>query len=96
VSEDGCASGVQPFVAIGMVKVPMRVDEVRDGLGTNPGESVSNLWASTGKAGIDQQFTVSTGKNRDVPTDPQQNAYIAAELLDRDFIGCCCLSCCLY
>src|SRR5215510_12275227 len=96
VSEDGCASRVQPFVAVGMVKVPMRVDEVLDGLGTNPGESVGNLWASTGKTGIDQQLTVSTGKNRDVPTGPQQNAYIGAELLDRDFIGCGCPSGCLY
>jgi len=74
----------------------MRVDEVLDGLGTNPGQSVSNLWASTGKSGIDQQLTVSTGKNRDVPTAAQQNAYIAAELLDRDFIGGGCPSCCLY
>jgi hypothetical protein len=96
VRKNGRANRVQPFVAIGMVKVPMRVDEVLDGLGTNPGERVSNLWASTGKAGIDQQLTVSTGQNRDVPTGPQQNAYIAAELLDRDFIGCGCLSCRLY
>src|SRR5215471_20700759 len=94
VGKNGRPNRVQPFVAVGMVKVPMRVDEVLDGLGTNPGESVSDLWASTGKAGIDQQLTVSTGKNRDVPTAAQQNAYIAAELLDRDFIGGVCPSCC--
>jgi hypothetical protein len=29
------------------------------------------LWASTGKAGIDQRLTVSTGKNCDVPAGPQ-------------------------
>src|SRR5215470_12462365 len=54
VSENGRANRVQPFVAIGMVKVPMRIDEVLDGLGTNPDQSVTNLWACTGKAGIDQ------------------------------------------
>src|SRR6516162_1065524 len=34
LSEDGCTSRVQPFVAVGVVEVPVRVDEVPDGIGT--------------------------------------------------------------
>ena len=35
LSEDCCSSGLQPFVAVGMVKVPMRVDQVLDGVGAD-------------------------------------------------------------
>jgi hypothetical protein len=35
VSENNCARRVQPFVAIGVVKVPMRVDEVLDRIGAD-------------------------------------------------------------
>ena len=35
VSENNCARGVQLFVAIGVVKVPMRVDEVLDRIGAD-------------------------------------------------------------
>jgi hypothetical protein len=35
VSENGCTRGVQPFVAIGVVKVPMRVDQVLDWVGAD-------------------------------------------------------------
>ena len=35
VRENNCTRGVQPFVAIGVVKVPMRVDEVLDRIGAD-------------------------------------------------------------
>src|ERR1700758_818152 len=31
LSDDLCASGMQPFVAGGMIEVPVRIDQVRDG-----------------------------------------------------------------
>jgi hypothetical protein len=35
VSENNCTRRVQPFVAIGVVKMPMRVDEVLDRIGAD-------------------------------------------------------------
>jgi len=35
VRKNGCPRGVHPFVAIGVVKVPMRVDQVLDWVGTD-------------------------------------------------------------
>src|SRR5215469_13820406 len=96
MGKDGCASGVQPLVAIGVIKVPMRVDEVLDRIGTNRGQRVSNFWTRTGKAGIGQQLTVPTGENRDISTGPHQNVYVAAEFLDRDGAGGGRSACCLY
>jgi hypothetical protein len=54
------------------------------------------LWTRTRKTSVDEQLTVSTGEDRDISTRPQQNAYVAAELLDRNSIRGCCPSCCLY
>ena len=39
--DDLCARRIQPRIAVGMVKVPVRVDQVRDGFGA---ESQRELW----------------------------------------------------
>ena len=40
VREDSRACRVQPFVVIGMIEVPMGVDEVRDGAGIVGGRAI--------------------------------------------------------
>src|SRR5260370_779826 len=60
VRENNCTGRVQPFVAIGVVKVPMRVDEVLDRIGADGCKRVGDLWTGAGKASIDEELTVAT------------------------------------
>ena len=43
VGDDGGAGGVHPLVAVGMVEVPVGVDEVGDGIGADGGEGFGEL-----------------------------------------------------
>jgi hypothetical protein len=96
VSKDRCTSGVQPFVAVGVVEVPVRVDEVLDGIGGNRCKRVDDLWTRTGKAGVDEELTVATGMNGNISASAHQDAYVAAEFLDSDRASCCCFPRCLH
>jgi hypothetical protein len=40
-----CACGMQPFVATGMIEMPMGVDKVRDRIGSKTSESLGDLGA---------------------------------------------------
>jgi hypothetical protein len=43
MSENNCTLRVQPFVTIGVVKVPMRVDQMLDRIGADGGKRVGDL-----------------------------------------------------
>jgi hypothetical protein len=86
---------MHPFIPVGMVEVPMSVDEVLDWIGTNLTESVADFWPGAGKTSVDQKLTVATGKNGNIPTCSHENAYVATEFLNRDRTGRGCFPCCL-
>src|SRR5216684_1248184 len=88
VREDRCTGGVQPFVAVSVVKVPVSVDEVLDGIGAERCKRFGDLRTCSGKAGVDEELTVAAGEDGDISAGAQQYAYIAAEFLDRDGSGC--------
>src|SRR5262249_11530404 len=87
VSQNGCARRVHPFVAIGVVKVPMRVDQMLDRVGTDGCKCRCDLWTRTRVACVNEQLTVSTGKHRNVPTRAHKDTYIAAKFLDSNGAG---------
>src|SRR5260370_42124177 len=87
VSKNGCTSGVQPFVAVGMVEVPVSVDEVLDRIGANRCKRLGNPWTRAGKAGINEELIVATGKDRNISTSAHEDAYVAAEVLHSDGSG---------
>ena len=43
MSNDLCPDGIQPYVAVGMIEMPVRVDQVRDGIGAKSGKSFGDL-----------------------------------------------------
>src|SRR5215470_15451394 len=77
-------SGVQPFIPVGMVEVPVSVDKVLDWIGANARESFGNLRTSTCKSGIDEELTVSAGEDSDISTSTHENVYVPAQPLDDD------------
>src|SRR5262249_9049309 len=96
VSQNGCARSVQPFIPIGVVEVPVRVDQVLDWIGANARESVGNLRAGAGKSGIANKLTVATGKHGDIASSAHQNAHVVAESLHCDRGAGCSFSCFFY
>ena len=51
MSNDLCPDGIQPYIAVGMIEMPVRVDQVRDGIGAKTGKSSGDLrtrYANTG------------------------------------------------
>ena len=72
VGENGCTGGVQPFVTVSVVKMPVGVDEVLDRIGTNPGESVGDLGACTRKTSVDEKFSVAAWEDGDIPPEPMR------------------------
>src|SRR5580693_4048453 len=96
MSENNRTRRVQPFVAIGVVKVPMRVDEVLDRVGADGCKRVGDLGTGAGKASIDKELTVATGKHGDISSSAHQDAHVAAEFLHGDSSGCGCFPGCLH
>src|SRR6266550_3505185 len=88
VGENGCTGGVQPFVTVSVVKVPVGVDEVLDRIGTNPGESVGDLGVCTRKTSIDEKFSVATGEDGDISAGAHEDADVATQRLDGNGSAC--------
>jgi hypothetical protein len=87
VSQNACARLVHPIVAAGVIEVPVRVDELLDGVRTDTGESRRNVRPRGDDFGIDEKLSVLASKNGDVSTGAKQDADIAPKHLHRD-LGC--------
>src|ERR1700732_3696741 len=84
VSQNACACPVHPVVAAGVIEVPVRVDELLDGIRIDAGESRRNVRPRGDDLGIDEKLSVLTSKNGDVSTGAKQDADIAPKHLHRD------------
>jgi hypothetical protein len=76
-----------PIVAAGVIEVPVRVDELLDGIRIDAGESRRNFRPRGDDLGIDEKLSVRTSKNGDVSTGANQDADIVPKHLHRD-LGC--------
>src|SRR5260370_35297716 len=81
VRENNCTRRVQPFVAIGVVKVPMRVDDALDRIGADGRKRVGDLWTGAGKTSLDEELTFETEYHADVCASAHQYARVATEVL---------------
>jgi hypothetical protein len=67
-----------------MIEVPMCVDEVGDGVGAEAGKRLGELRPRHADAGIDQNFAVRAGQDRDVSAGAFEHAYIVAQSVRDD------------
>jgi len=65
--DDLCADRMQPLVAVGVVEVPVGVDQMRDGLRAEIGKNLAELGTRHANAGIDEHFAIRARQNGDVP-----------------------------
>jgi hypothetical protein len=75
-----------------MVEVPVRVDQVRDGIGAEIGESFGHLRARYADAGVDQHLAVGARQHGDVSTGAFEHADIVSQLVRDDGRGTAALS----
>ena len=75
---------MQPLVAVGMVEMPVRVDEMRDRLGAEIGQRLGHLRARDADAGVDQHLAVGSGEDRDVAAGAFEHADVVAQLVGHD------------
>ncbi len=87
VGDDGGAGGVNPGIAVGVVVVPVGVDEALDGVGADGEEGLGDLRARGGDAGIDEDLALGAGEHGDVAAGAHEDADVAAKLLGGDLGG---------
>jgi hypothetical protein len=59
-----------------MIEMPMRVDQVRDGIGAEIRQSFGELGTRRTDATIDEHFAIRPGQNGDVPAGALKHADI--------------------
>ena len=84
MGEDGRTLRVQPLIAVGMIEVPMRVDQMLDRIGAEAVCGFENPRAGRGDPGVDEHLAVAAGQDGDVAARALENADIAAQLVDLD------------
>jgi hypothetical protein len=57
-----------------MIEMPMRVDQVRDGIGTEVRQSFGELGTRRANAAIDEHFAIRPGQNGDVAAGALKHA----------------------
>jgi hypothetical protein len=87
IGNDGCSFGIQPFIAVGVIEVPVTVDQMFDGIATELVCSLQESRARHGDSGVDEHLSVSAGEDGDVGARPLEDADIATKPvnLDRGF-----------
>src|SRR5580658_506824 len=84
---DGGAGGVQPFVAIRVVGVPVAVDQVPDRVLADGIKRSRNSGLRYGETGVDEELSVFAGQNRDVSSRALEDGNISPQRVNADGCG---------
>ncbi len=88
VGPDGGSGGVHPVVAVGVVEVPVGVDQDLNRVGVDGGEGGGKLRLAGGVAGVDEELALSRGEDGDVAASSAQEGDVAAEGSSGDLVVC--------
>src|SRR5262245_13242405 len=64
--------------------MPVSVDEVFDRIGADAVESLADLRACAQITRVDEEFTVATRQDSDVPTCTHEDSYVTSQCLNGD------------
>ncbi len=87
VSENGRSISVHPRIAVSVIEVPMRVDEIFDRPRIHLSESVGNPGARGRVTGVDNHFAVCSNEDGDVSARADKSTHISAQGLHGDAGG---------
>ena len=82
--EDCRAFAVEPFVSVGMIEVPMGIDQMLDRVGAEAVGGFQDARLRGGDAGIDKNLAVAARQHGDIAAGAFEDADIAAHLVDLD------------
>lgn len=82
--DDRRAGSVQPGVAVGVVEVPMGVDQVPDRVGAERREGRGDLALRDADSSVDEELAVRAGQDGHVPARAGEDADVSAERLHVD------------
>jgi len=86
VSPDGGSSGVHPLVAVGVVEVPVGVDEDLDRVGVDGGQGGGELGLAGSVAGVDEELALFGGEDGDVAASSLKSGDVAAKRSGGDLV----------
>ncbi len=75
---------MQPLVAVGVVEMPVSVDQLPDRIGTEACESLENARSCGRYTGIDQELPVVAGQHGHIAARALEHTDIATKLVDPD------------
>ena len=86
LGDDRRAFVMQPVISIGVIEVPVCVDQVPDRIAADARQRIGDRSARHCNSGINQQLSIRTGEHGDIATGAHQHADVSAQLLDGDLI----------
>src|SRR5882762_6516964 len=87
--DDLRACRMQPVIAVGMVEVPMRVDEMGNGIGAETVKRLGELRSRYTDTGIDQHLPVGSSEDGNIAAGAFEHADIVSQLVRDDGRGRC-------
>jgi hypothetical protein len=85
--QDAGTGFMNPFVSTSVIEVPVRVNELLDGIRIDARDRFRDIRPGGYDLRIDEQLPVGAGKNGDISTRTEKNTYIPPKVLDSD-LGC--------
>ncbi len=82
--EDRGSGGLHPAVSVGVVPVPVGIDDVFDRASAEALQGRFDLRLGDGDAGVDHEDAVGTGQHGDVAAGPFKYAHVPPHAMDRD------------
>jgi hypothetical protein len=74
------AARMKPFVTVGVIEVPMGVNQVLDRIGAEGIERIGDPSSGAWDTGIDEKFPIAAGEHGNISAGTFKNADVAAQL----------------
>src|SRR5271170_6833781 len=85
--QDAGAGFVKPGVATSVIEVPVRIDQLLDGIAVDTGEGFGDVRLRGENFGVHEQLAVGAGEDSDISARAEKNGDVAAQRLDGEFCG---------
>src|SRR5579859_6269961 len=83
------AFAMQPLVPVGMVEMPVRVNQMFHRTSIQGGKGFTDSEPRSGDTGVDQNLAILAGQHRDIATGAVEDTYLVAQSNNLDFCCCC-------
>jgi hypothetical protein len=90
MSDNDRSFAMQPLVSVSVIEMPVRIDQMPNRIGAESRQRFGDPWARDGNSGVDQNLSVASGEDGDVPARTLQHADVSAQPMNLDGRGSRC------